>query len=151
MTAGAPEVPPEGTVLVSETGNGKFQQSVVAGRHRFLADEPVAVGGGDTGPGPYDLLLAALGSCTAMTIRLYAERHAIPLAHVAVSLRHERVHEEDAAREGKTRLERISREIQLEGELSVADRARLIDVANRCPVHRTLTGNVEIRTREIAG
>jgi putative redox protein len=138
----------EGTVLVSETGAGKFQQSITAGHHEFFADEPASVGGGDIGPGPYDLLLAALGSCTAMTIRLYADRHAMKLENVSVSLRHQRVHEVDAAREGKTRLERITRNIRLVGGLSPEERARLIDVANRCPVHRTLTGNVEIDTRE---
>jgi putative redox protein len=149
MSAG--EALPEGLVQVSETGGGKFQQSVVAGSHRFMADEPVRFGGLDSGPGPYDLLLAALGSCTAMTIRLYAERKSIVLTHVSVVLRHQHVHEEDAEREGDTHLERITREIRLEGDLSVEERTRLLEIADRCPVHRTLDGRVEIRTLEVAG
>lgn len=138
---------PEGKVQISETGAGKFQQRVRVGHHEFLADEPERAGGLGSGPGPYDLLLAALGTCTSMTIRLYAERKAIPLARVSVSLRHQRVHEEDAKGEGFHHLERITREIRLEGDLTDDQRARLMEIADHCPVHRTLTGRLEIHTR----
>jgi len=154
MTSGDPTaVPlalPDGVVEVSETGAGRFQQGIAFGHHRLIADEPKKFGGLDSGPGPYDLLLASLGACTAMTIRLYAERKAIALDHVAVTLRHQRVHEEDAERSGQTYLERITRDIRLEGQLSPEDRAHLMSIADRCPVHRTLSGSVEIRTREVA-
>ena len=144
-----PAVLPDGVVEVSETGVGKFQQSVASGRHRLIADEPKKFGGMDSGPGPYELLLASLGTCTAMTIRLYAERKAIALEHVGVTLRHQRVHEEDAEHSGEAYLERITRDIRFKGNLSPEDRAHLMSIADRCPVHRTLTGKIEIRTREV--
>ena len=138
-----------GRVVVRETGNGSFQQEIFAGRHRLIADEPVAVGGTDTGPGPYDLLLAALGACTSMTVRMYADRKALPLKRVSVSLTHDKVHAEDCAdcetREG--RIDVIEREIDLAGDLDDATRARLIEIAEKCPVHRTLHSEVKIRTR----
>jgi putative redox protein len=139
-----------GLVVVEETRRGALEQQVTAGTHRFLADEPVAVGGGDTGPGPYDFLLAALGSCTAMTLRLYAERKQLPLDRVRVALRHRRVHAEDCAGcEAKdTKLEVIDREITLVGDLDPAFRTRLMEIADRCPVHRTLTSKIDIRTVE---
>lgn len=151
MTANEAEPLPPGIVEVSESGAGKFQQNEMAGRHRLIADEPADVGGMDSGPGPYDLLLASLGTCTAMTIRLYAARKAIALAHVSVRLGHERVHGDDAAGDGPVQLERITRDIRLEGVLTPDDRARLMQIADRCPVHRTLTGRIEIRTREVSG
>ena len=135
-------------VVVTETGKGKFQQSVAVGPHRFLGDEPVAAGGLDTGPSPYDLLTAALGACTAMTLRLYADLKKLPLAGVSVTLRHEKIHAVDCAecetKEGK--IDRIERTIALEGQLDAAQRARLMQIADKCPVHRTLTSEVEIRT-----
>ena len=141
---------PEGTVVVRETRNGLFQQEVAVGRHRFLADEPVAVGGRDTGPGPYDLLLAALGACTSMTVRLYADRKQIPLARTLVHLRHQKIYAADCAdcetKEGK--IDHIDREISFEGDLDAATRARLLEIADKCPVHRTLTSEIDIRTRE---
>lgn len=149
-TGAEPELP-EGMVEVSETGAGLFQQSVATGRHRFLADEPRKAGGLDSGPGPYDLLLAALGACTAMTIRLYAERKHLPLDHVSVRLAHERVHGKDAQGEPMLHLERITRQIRLDGALSDEERASLMAVADRCPVHRTLTGQIEIHTSEMVG
>lgn len=140
-----------GTVLVEETGGGRFQQAVTIGRHRLLADEPVAFGGLDSGPGPYDLLLASLGACTAMTIRMYAERKGIALARVSVALRHAKVHAKDCAecetREGM--VDRITREIRLEGRLSPEERARLMEIADRCPVHRTLHGEISVVTTEL--
>ncbi len=139
-----------GTVIVRETQNGKFQQEIIAGSHRLLADEPVSVGGLDSGPGPYELLLAALGACTAMTLRLYADRKKLPLTRVQVRLRHNRIYATDCAecetKEGM--LDRIERIITLEGDLGAAQRAQLIDIANKCPVHRTLTSEVDIRTVE---
>jgi len=135
-------------VVVTETGKGKFQQSVAVGPHRFLGDEPVAAGGLDTGPSPYDLLTAALGTCTAMTIRLYADLKALPLTGVSVALTHEKIHAADCAncetKEGK--IDRIERTIALKGPLDDAQRARLMQIADKCPVHRTLTSEVEIRT-----
>jgi uncharacterized OsmC-like protein/fermentation-respiration switch protein FrsA (DUF1100 family) len=140
----------DGVVTVRETRQGRLQQEITAGAHRFLADEPLAAGGGDSGPNPYDLLLAALGACTAMTLRLYAERKALPLDRVTVRLRHGRIHAADCetceTREGM--IDRIERAIALEGALDAAQRARLLEIADKCPVHRTLTSEVDIRTTE---
>ena len=138
----------EGLVVVEETGAGRFQQAVTAGRHRLLADEPAPVGGLGSGPSPYDLLLASLGACTAMTIRLYAERKGLGLRRVGVALRHRKIHAADCAecetREGK--LDEIAREIALEGDLAPEERARLLEIADRCPVHRTLRSEVRVLT-----
>jgi len=135
-------------VVVSATGDGKFQQSVTVGPHHFLADEPVAVGGMDSGPSPYDLLIAGLGACTAMTLRLYADQKGLPLTGVSVTLRHAKIHAADCAtcetKEGK--VDRIERTIALEGALDDAQRARLLEIADKCPVHRTLMSEIEIRT-----
>jgi uncharacterized OsmC-like protein len=137
-----------GVVLVRGRASG-LAQEIQAGRHRFRADEPVAQGGTDTGPGPYDLLLAALGACTSMTLALYARRHEWPLEEVAVRLRHARVHAEDCANCETEHgwLDVIEREISLHGSLSDDQRTRLKEIAERCPVHRTLTSEVSIRTR----
>jgi uncharacterized OsmC-like protein/alpha/beta superfamily hydrolase len=139
-----------GTVLVRETGNGKFQQEIMSGPHRFLADEPVKVGGLDSGPGPYDLLLAGLGACTSMTLRLYAENKKLPLQRVSVRLTHNKIHAEDClnceTKEGM--IDRIDRNITLEGALSADERKRLMEIADKCPVHRTLKSEIEIRTVE---
>jgi uncharacterized OsmC-like protein len=141
---------PLGTVVVRETGHGKFQQEVISGRHRLFADEPVNVGGLDGGPGPYELLLAALGACTSMTLRLYADRKQLPLTRTEVRLRHERIYATDCAEcETKTgMIDRIERVITLEGNLNAEQRARLIEIADKCPVHRTLKSEVDIRTVE---
>jgi putative redox protein len=137
-------------VIVTETHRGLFQQSIQAGRHRLTADEPVSVGGRDSGPNPYDFLLAALGACTSMTVRLYAQRKSLPLDRVTVRLRHNKIHAEDCAacetKEGM--LDRIERTIHFEGDLDSAQRAKLLEIADKCPVHRTLTSEVEIRTVE---
>jgi uncharacterized OsmC-like protein/fermentation-respiration switch protein FrsA (DUF1100 family) len=147
----APDLPDDAKlVVVRETGTGKFQQQVKVGRHRFLADEPVAAGGLDSGPGPYDLLLAALGACTSMTLRLYAERKALPLDQVTVRLSQTKIHAADCAdcetREGM--IDRIERAITLSGKLDDEQRKRLLEIADKCPVHRTLTSEVDIRTVE---
>jgi uncharacterized OsmC-like protein/alpha-beta hydrolase superfamily lysophospholipase len=140
----------QGTVVVGETGAGRLQQEIIVGRHRLLADEPTAVGGLDSGPNPYDLLLAALGACTAMTLRLYAERKNLPLARASVALKHARIHAADCANCETTEgmIDRIDRMITLEGALDKAQRAKFLEIADKCPVHRTLTSEVEIRTSE---
>ena len=140
---------PRDTVFVRETGAGKFQQEIAIGPHRLIADEPASAGGGDTGPSPYDLLSAALGACTAMTIRLYAEAKKLPLERVGVNLRHDKIHATDCSecetREG--RVDRIERVIELVGPLDDAARAKLLEIANKCPVHRTLHSEVVVPTR----
>lgn len=147
-TAPGAESAERGTVLVREAGEGKFAQDVVAGAHVFRADEPESFGGDDSGPGPYDLLLAGLGACTAMTVRMYAERKKWPLAHVSVRLRHEKIHAKDCidceTREGK--LDRIARTLTLQGDLDPEQREKLLEIADKCPVHRTLTSEVKIET-----
>jgi uncharacterized OsmC-like protein/alpha-beta hydrolase superfamily lysophospholipase len=139
-----------GIVLVRETGGGKFQQEIMSGPHRFLADEPVKAGGLDSGPGPYDLLLASLGACTSMTLRLYADNKKLPLDRVSVRLTHNKIHAEDClnceTKEGM--IDRIDRNITLEGALSADERRRLLEIADKCPVHRTLESEIEIRTIE---
>jgi uncharacterized OsmC-like protein/alpha-beta hydrolase superfamily lysophospholipase len=145
------EMPIDG-VLVGETRNGKFEQSVVVGKHRYLADEPTSVGGNGSGPSPYEYLLAALGACTSMTIRLYADLKKIPLTRVSVKLKHDKIHATDCenceTKEGK--IDRIDREIKLEGDLSDDERRRLLEIADKCPVHRTLHGEIDVRTKEAA-
>ena len=137
-----------GTVVVQETGEGKFTQRIAAGGHRLRADEPESFGGDDSGPGPYDLVLAGLGACTSMTLRLYAERKGWPMSRVTVTLGHEKVHAEDCA-DCETRsgsLDRIERRLSIEGELNDEQRARLVEIANKCPVHRTLESEVVVAT-----
>jgi putative redox protein len=138
-----------GTVLVAENGQGLFGQDLLDGRHALIADEPVNAGGKDAGPNPYELLLMSLGACTSMTLRLYARRKQLPLTRVAVRLRHSRIHAEDCADcESKTGfIDRIDREIELEGELDLQQRQRLLEIADMCPVHRTLTGEISIITK----
>ena len=137
-------------VVVEETGEGKFTQTVRVGRHRLPADEPASMPGGlDTGPSPYDYLLAGLGACTAMTLRLYAERKGLPLERVVVHLKRDQIHAKDCAdcetREGM--LDQIERTLELPGALDAAQRQRLLEIADKCPVHRTLTSEIKIRTR----
>jgi len=135
-------------VVVHGSAKG-FAQEVAVGGHWLTADEPAAVGGTDTGPGPYDLLLAALGSCTSMTVGLYARRKQWPLEAVRVRLRHAKVHAADCE-DCETKvgmLDRIERDVELVGPLDAEQRARLLDIANKCPVHRTLTSEIAIRTR----
>jgi uncharacterized OsmC-like protein/fermentation-respiration switch protein FrsA (DUF1100 family) len=136
-------------VVVRETRNGKFQQTVTVGPHQLLADEPVAAGGEDTGLAPYDFLLAGLGACTSMTMRLYADRKSLPLGRTTVTLRHNKIHAQDCAecetKEGM--LDQIERVIAMEGPLDAEQRKRLMEIADKCPVHRTLTSEIRIVTR----
>ena len=139
-----------GTVLVRETHGGKYQQEILTGPHRLIADEPVKLGGLDSGPGPYDFLLAGLGACTSMTIRLYAEFKKIPLTNVSVRLQHGKIHAKDCETcETKVAMvDRIDRAITLEGPLDAEQRQRLMEIADKCPVHKTLTSEIDIRTVE---
>ncbi len=140
----------EGIVLVRETREGKLQQEIAVGAHRFLADEPASVGGMDTGPTPYDLLLAALGACTSMTLRLYAEHKKLPLERVTVRLSHSKKHVEDCdhCEDKGSKLDHIERSITLEGNLDAEQRKKLIEIADKCPVHRTLESEIRTRTVE---
>jgi putative redox protein len=142
------ELSGEGWVVVDGAAGG-FSQEITAGKHRFTSDEPTSVGGAETGPNPYDLLLAALGACTSMTIAMYARRKQWPLEHVTVRLRHSRSHAQDCAacETGDARLSVIDRRIELRGSLDADQRARLLDIANRCPVHRTLTSETTINSQ----
>lgn len=139
---------PRDVVRVREMGMGRFQQEIRTGKHRLVADEPASNGGFDTGPDPYGYLLSALGACTSMTLRMYAERKKIPLARTTVELRHSRIHAGDCAdcetREGL--VDHIDRVIRLEGDLTGEQRARLLEIADKCPVHRTLTSEIRIKT-----
>lgn len=141
--------PEEGLVVVAETGHGRYLNAVDFGGQRLLADEPVSVGGSGKGPNPYDLLLASLGACTSMTMRMYAEHKDIPLKGVKVSLRHRKVHAEDCEDCDSTsgQIDEIDRIIAIEGDLSAEQRDGLMRIADKCPVHRTLHGEVKVRTR----
>lgn len=136
-------------VVVTEVGK-TLAQRIRAGRHELTSDEPVGSGGTDTGPDPYSLLLAALGACTSMTLRLYADRKEWPLEGVTVRLSHGKIHAKDCAdceTRDDARIDRITREIELSGPLSEEQRQRLLEIANRCPVHRSLSGPKDIVTR----
>lgn len=139
-----------GLVLVRETHGGKFQQEILTGPHRMLADEPEKLGGLNSGPGPYDYLLAGLGACTSMTIRLYADFKKIPLEDVSVRLSHGKIHAKDCETcDVKTGMvDHIERIITLEGALDDEQRKKLMDIADKCPVHKTLESKIEIVTTE---
>jgi len=141
-----------GSVIVASTGMAPFEQILLDGRHTLRADEPAAVGGGDVGPSPYELLLMALGSCTSMTINMYATRKKWALDQVVVRLRHERAYPDDCVNceDPKSKIDRIWCSIELIGALDDAQRTRLMEIAKQCPVHRTLTNKIEIRTDLVA-
>ena len=126
-----------------------FKQEIAADRHRLVADEPVSAGGGDAGPDPYDYLLTSLGVCTSMTVGFYARRNKFPLENIMVSLWHSRIHAKDCeeceTREGM--VDRIDVEVELSGSLTAEQHAKLMDIAQKCPVHRTLTSEINIRLR----
>ncbi|MFD9903634.1 OsmC family protein [Streptomyces sp. NPDC059063] len=136
-----------GLVVVSENGIGPYGQRVRAGHHLLAADEPEPAGA-DSGPSPYDLLLAALGACTSMTVRMYADRKGWPLEKVTVSLRNRRIHAAGCAAcdGGNRQVSHITREIRLDGALDADQRRRLMEIAEKCPVHRTLTAGAVIST-----
>lgn len=140
-----------GTVVVASTGNGTFEQMLLNGRHALLADEPKAVGGNDVGPGPYEFLLMSLGACTSMTIEMYASRKKSPLAQVVVRLRHAKVYAEDCenCEKPSAKIDRIEREIEVIGALDGEQRSRLLEIANQCPVHRTLSSKIDIKTTAV--
>ena len=135
------------SVVIRGTGSG-FAQEIVAGQHRLKADEPLSAGGTETGPTPYELLLAALGACTAMTVTMYARRKNWPLEAIVVRLSHLKVHAEDCftCDTEAGMLDRIDCELELQGSLTPEQRLRLFDIAEKCPVHRTLTSEIEIRS-----
>lgn len=146
-TAGVPAE--TGEVVVSDAGEGVFPQWISAGpRHRLRADEPASVGGTDTGPNPYDYLLAALGSCTNMTIKMYADRKGWAIDRLETHLRHAKVHAEDGSDSGgrNAKIDRIDRQLVIEGSLDREQRARLLEIADKCPVHRTLHSQISIVT-----
>lgn len=127
-----------GVVLVAENGLGRYQQSVTVGEHRLVADEPASMGGGDAGPAPFDFVMAGLGACTSMTLRMYAERKGLPLEKVEVALRHHKLDTETGSRDC------IERKITLTGALTVEQRQRLLEIANKCPVHRALSQSFQL-------
>ena len=137
--------------VVVRGGAAGFAQEVVAGSHRMAADEPVSVGGTDTGPSPYDFLVAALGACTSITVGMYARRKGWPLQEVAVNLRHSKIHASDCAECGTREgiLDRIELDLHLSGSLTNEQRSKLLEIANKCPVHRTLTSEIVITTRAV--
>ena len=143
-----PEQITSADVIVWGEGSA-FAQQIVVGRHRLKSDEPESVGGSDTGPSPYDFLLAALGSCTSMTVGMYARKKNWPLERVTVWLRHSKIYAADCSecetKEGM--LDRIERDVRFDGPLSAEQHSRLLEIANKCPVHRTLTSEINIRTR----
>lgn len=139
------------SIVTVSTAEGKFQQNIRVGQHRFVADEPLSVGGIDSGPSPYDLLLAALGSCTSMTIKMYADFKNIPLESVEIELEHSRDHAEDCVNcsNDDNRIDVIDRSIILRGELTDAQRQKLLEIAEKCPVHKTLENRIDIHTTEV--
>ena len=143
----SPQPSGEGLVIVRGNADG-FAQDITAGAHHLRSDEPASAGGTNTGPTPYDLLLAALGSCTSMTLAMYARRKQWPLLRVTVRLRHSRAHAADCAacETQDAMLTIIEREVELDGALDDDQRARLLAIANRCPVHLTLSARIDIRT-----
>lgn len=145
--AGTPSA--EGEVVVSETGENPFAQAISAGVHSLRADELLKIGGGNTGLMPYDLLLSGLRACTSMTIRMYANRKKWPLEKAVVRLKHDKIHAEDCAdcetKDG--RVDRIERTIELTGDLDDEQRTRLLEIVDKCPVHRTLENEVKVEAR----
>lgn len=136
-------------VTVRETRTaGPYQNEVIIGHSRFLSDEPTSMGGGDTGPDPYELVTAGLGACTSMTLRMYAARKKWPLERVTVVLSHDKVHAEDCVECGpRDKIDLFTRDIQIEGNLDEGQRQRLLEIADKCPVHRTLEAESKVVTR----
>jgi putative redox protein len=146
-TAESHESSSEGTVAVTQTGTGTYTQQVTVGRHQLVVDEPQPIGD-DEGPTPYDLLLAALGTCTSMTVRMYANRKGWRLDRIQVTLQHKRIHAQDCA-DCETKVgwvSHIDRAIEITGDLDEVQRQQLMHIAERCPVHQTLTSEVDVTT-----
>jgi len=138
---------PEGVTRVSEADPAGFLQDVAAGpKHHVLADEPMAYGGTDRGLTPYQFLAAGLGACTSMTVRMYARRKGWPLKHVSVDVTHDKVHAQDAE-VGRSKIDTFTRILKLEGDLDDAQRARLLEIADKCPVHKTLEQGARVDTK----
>jgi putative redox protein len=137
---------PEGITRVSEADPSGFLQDIRSGPHHLLADEPLAYGGSNRGPSPYGLLAAGLGACTAMTIRMYARKKGLALDHVSVDVSHAKVHAQDAGEAATDRIDSFRRVIRLTGDLTPVERDRLMQIADRCPVHRTLAAGATIVT-----
>jgi putative redox protein len=146
MTAQSHIEPPH---IVVRGGADSFRQEITAGKHRLIADEPASTGGGNAGPDPYDYLLASLGVCTSMTVGFYARRNQFPLENITVSLWHSRIYAKDCEECETTEgmLDRIDVEVELTGSLNEAQHAKLMEIAAKCPVHRTLTSEINIRLR----
>ena len=128
-----------GVVVVAENGQGRYQQGVTVGQHQLIADEPASMGGADAGPAPFDFLMSGLGACTSMTLRMYAEIKQLPLSGIDVQLTHEKIEVE-----GLGKVDHIERIITLSGELSPAQRTRMLEIANKCPMYRTLRADIRI-------
>jgi len=137
--------------VVVKGGAVAYETEILAGRHRLLADEPVAAGGRDSGPNPYSFLMAALGACKVITMRMYADRKGWPLRGSQVEVAHSRIHAKDCedCESSRGRVDRIEVVVDLEGDLSQEQSQRLVEISERCPVHRTLTNEVSIRTTTV--
>ena len=131
-------------VVVAENAQGRYQQAVTIGQHHLLADEPASLGGADAGPAPFDYVMAGLGACTSITLRMYAERKGIALTRVSVALSHEKIEVDGVSRD------RIERTITLDGTLTAEQRLRLLEIANKCPVHRALNQSFVIESAIVA-
>lgn len=136
-------------VVVSESGAGLFSQEIKIGSHHLTADEPVNVGGKDLGPSPYDFLMVSLGTCTSMTVRMYAKLKAIPLEKITVHLTHDKIYDEDCkhCENENSKIDHINVVLELAGNLTPEQSAKLLAIANQCPVHRTLTSKIVINTQ----
>ena len=143
----------QGVVTVTETGNGKFQNVIRSGPHRLIADEPQSVGGMDSGPTPYDFLAIGLGACTTMTLRMYADRKGLDLGTISVEVDHAKIHASDCAecteeeRDKGGRIDRFERRLKVTADIDETTRDKLLEIADKCPVHRTLEAGAKVATR----
>lgn len=139
----------DASITVKSSDKGHYAQDIIIGKHLLIGDEPVAVGGNDLGPSPYDYLLAALGTCTSITLRMFADLKGIPLTSVSVKLAHTKIYATDCAEceNANSKIDHIQRNIYLSGDLSPEQRHKLLEIANKCPVHRTLSSKMIITTK----